>query len=122
MCQSGEKLKKLHSFVILRGLKGIAGDFFENPLGTFLSPIHLLPNCQISDNSDAQILRYHVTNGRTNERDSLGLNQLIAERPKTSISWNFGPQWPIFDSFGQNGQNGSFSKKRLEHFCRAYKP
>ena len=90
MCQSGEKLQNPNSFVILRGLKGIRGDseFFKNPLWTFLSPIHVLRNYQISDNSDVQILRYRVTDGRTNgrtdKRDSLGLNRLIAERPKSN--------------------------------------
>ena len=45
-----------------------------NPLGTFLSPIHVLPNCQISNNSDVQILIYRLTDeqtdGRTNVRET----------------------------------------------------
>ena len=49
--------------------------FFKNPLGTFLSRIQVLPNCQISENSDVQILRYRVTDertkGRTDERTNV---------------------------------------------------
>ena len=65
MCQSEEKLKKPHSFVILRGLKGIRRFrrfrfrrfFSENTCGTFLSPIHVLPNCKKLENSNAQFWR-----------------------------------------------------------------
>ena len=40
---------------------------------------------QISDDSDVQILRYRVTDEWTDKRDSLGLNRLIAERPKIRL-------------------------------------
>ena len=34
--------------------------FFTNMVTMFLSPIHVLPNCQISENSDVRILRSGV--------------------------------------------------------------
>ena len=63
------KVEKPHSFVILRGLKGLEEikNFLKNPLGTFLSPIHVLPNCQISENSEVPILRYRVTDEQRTE-------------------------------------------------------
>ena len=67
MWQSGERLKKPHSFVILRGLKGIRDkDFFSKiRLEHFC---HILSNCQISEKSNERISRKGVANGRTNER------------------------------------------------------
>ena len=44
-----------------------------------MSPIHVLPNFQISENSDMQILGYRITNERMNKRDSLGLIRLRRE-------------------------------------------
>ena len=53
--------------------KRIKGDyrrlrFKKNPLGTFLSPIHVLPNCKVSEKSNEQFLRNCVTGGCTNGR------------------------------------------------------
>ena len=55
----GRKDEKPHSFVILRGVKGLEEikNFFENPFGTFLSPIHVLSNCQVSEKSNEQFPR-----------------------------------------------------------------
>ena len=67
MNQSEEKWENL----IFEGIKGDWRGlkvYLKNLLGKFLSPIHLLPNYQILDNSDVQILRYRVTDGRTDER------------------------------------------------------
>ena len=36
MCQFGEKLKKPHSFVILRGLKGIRGNYYSKPFQNYI--------------------------------------------------------------------------------------
>ena len=58
------KVEKPHSFVILIGLKGIK-NFFKNPLGTFLLPIHVLPNCKVSEKV--------MNSFRENECDSLGI-------------------------------------------------
>ena len=83
MCQSGEKLKSPLFF----HFKSVKGDyrrlryFLKNPLGTFLSPIHVLLTCKVSEKSNERFSRNCVTDGRTNERtnermderDSLGL-------------------------------------------------
>ena len=53
--------------------------FFKNPLGTILSPIHVLLNCKVSEKSNVWFSRYCVTNERTDGRDSLGLQQLRRE-------------------------------------------
>ena len=51
-------------------------------------------------------------------------NERIAKKMwKTSIFGHFGPKRPILDSFWPKwAKRDFFSKKRLEHFCRAYKP
>ena len=71
MCQSGENFKKPHSFVILRGLKGIK-NIFEKSSWNILSPIHFLSNCQISEKSNERISRKGVANGRTDEQTDEG--------------------------------------------------
>ena len=39
--------------------------FFENPLGTFLSPIHVLPNCKVSE----KVMNgFREISGRTDEQ------------------------------------------------------
>ena len=49
--QSEEKWENLIFEGIKGGLKGIKG-LIQNPLETFLSPIHVLPNCQVSGKSN----------------------------------------------------------------------
>ena len=50
--RSGEKLKKPHSFAILRGLKGIRGDkeFFQKSGWNIFVTFHVLPNCKVTKN------------------------------------------------------------------------
>ena len=72
-----------------RGLREIKS-FFKIPLVTFLSPIHVLHKCQISENYDVRILRYRVTgtDEQMNERTDLIPQvsfRLNAERPKNSL-------------------------------------
>ena len=55
--------------------------FFKKALGTFLSRLQALTNCQVSEKSNERFSRNCVTDertdertdGRTDERDSLGL-------------------------------------------------
>ena len=54
----------------------------ENPLGTFLSPIHILSNCQVSEKLEERAQRYFPTDGRAGGHDSLGLKQLHQETKK----------------------------------------
>ena len=42
--------------------------FFKNPLGTFLSQMHILSKCQISEKSNERISRKAVANGQTDGR------------------------------------------------------
>ena len=46
------------------GLKEIK-NFFENQLGTILSPIHVLPNCKKLENSNARFWRKTGTRRQT---------------------------------------------------------
>ena len=43
-----------------------------------MSPIHVLPNCKVSEKSNERFSR----NGRTDERDSLGVQRLRRETKK----------------------------------------
>ena len=62
-------MKNLILWTFLRGLKDTK-KFFKNPLGKFLSTIHLL-TAKLTEHSDVRILRYHVTDGQRKGRDSL---------------------------------------------------
>ena len=113
------------------------GIFFKKVLGTFFSRLQALTNCKVSEKQDDVLedISGH-TYARTYGRDSLGLQQLRRETKKlgnynewiaknmrkTSIFGNFGPKGPILDSYWPKWAKPNFSKKRLEHFCRAYKP
>ena len=85
---SGEKLKNSHFLVIFRGLNGIRYEecFSKIRLEPFLLPIHVLPKCQISENSDVRILNYPVTDEQTNGRDSLGLFSANCQETKKLYS------------------------------------
>ena len=75
------------------------------------------------------------TDERMDERDSLGLQRLRRETKKLANSneriakkkcenlhfEHFWPKRPIFEVFGQNGQNRNFFKKVLGTFFRSYK-
>ena len=75
--QIWRKVEKPHSFIILRGLKGIRGDFFENLLEHFcrLSMFYLTAKFQKKVMNGFRETA-SLTDERTNERDSLGLQQL----------------------------------------------
>ena len=50
-------------------------------------------------------------------------NEWIAKKCENLHFWQFGPKWPILDSFWPKwAKREFFSKKRLVHFSRAYKP
>ena len=51
--------------------------FFKKALGTFLSPIHVLPNCKVSEKSNEQFSRNCVTYERTDGQTRL----LRSQRP-----------------------------------------
>ena len=65
--------------------------YFKNPLGTFLSPIHVLPNCKVSEKSNERFSRNCVTDERTDERTNGRTNVIpqvsndFVERPKTVV-------------------------------------
>ena len=46
------------------GLEEIIVVFVENPLGTILSRIHVLPNCKVSEKSYERFSSNRVTYGR----------------------------------------------------------
>ena len=76
--------------------------FFKKAIGTFFSLLKALINCKVSENSNEGIPR---------------------KMRKPSIFGHFGPKWPILDSFWPKwAKREFFSKKRLEHFSRTYKP
>ena len=78
------------------------GIFFQKAFGTFFSLLKALINCKVSEKSNEGIPR---------------------KMQKTSICGHFGQKWPILDSFWPKwAKQDFFSKKRLEHFFRLYKP
>ena len=78
---------------------GKTGIFFKKAFGTFFSLLKALIKCKVSEKSNEGIPR---------------------KMRKTSIFGHFGP---ILDSFWPKwAKQEFFSKKRLEHFSRAYKP
>ena len=65
---------------------GKTGIFFQKALGTFLSRLQALTNCNVSEKSNERFSSNRVTDvrthGGTNERESLGLQQLRRETKK----------------------------------------
>ena len=81
---------------------GETGFFFKKAFGTFFSLLKAIINCKVSEKSNEGIPR---------------------KMRKTSIFGHFGQKWPILDSFWPKwAKQDFFSKKRLEHFFRLYKP
>ena len=81
---------------------GKTGIFFKKAFGTFFSLLKAIINCKVSEKSNEGIPR---------------------KMRKTSIFGHFGPKWPILESFWPKwAKREFFSKKRLEHFSRTYKP
>ena len=89
--------RKVEKSAIFCHFKRIKGDkrrlriFFKNPLGTFLSPIHVLLNCKVSIKSNERFSINCVTNERTDGRTDGWTNvipqvsfRLTAERPKSN--------------------------------------
>ena len=78
--------------------------FFENPLGTFLWPIHVLPNCKVSEKSNERFSRncvtYERTNGRTDGRTNVipQVSNDFVERPPKNL--HFQAFWAKKDNFG----------------------
>ena len=81
---------------------GKTGIFFKKAFGPFFSLLKALIKCKVSEKSNEGIPR---------------------KMRKTSIFGHFGPKCPILDSFWPKwAKREFFSKKRLEHFSRTYKP
>ena len=72
------KVEKAHSFVILRRLKGMRGDS-KIRLEHFCCLSMFYLTAKFQKKSNEQFSRNCVTYERTNERDSLGLQQLRRE-------------------------------------------
>ena len=74
MSRSEEKLKKPHSLVILRGLKGISKIRLEHFWRLSMFYLTLKFQKKLMNGFRETVWRTDErTNGRTNERDSLGL-------------------------------------------------
>ena len=62
---------------------GKTGIFFKKALGSFFSHLQALTNCKVSEKSNERFLSNRVTYGRTygrtDERESLGLQRLRRE-------------------------------------------
>ena len=60
-------------FWTIFGQNGQNGKFFKKALGKFLLCLHALTNCKVSEKSNERFSSNRVTDVRTNERESLGL-------------------------------------------------
>ena len=94
---------------------GKTGIFFKKALGTFFSRLQALTNCKVSEKSNERFSSNSVTDarthGRTDARESLGLQRLRRET-KNANRLQF---WTVFWS---KLQNGEIIKKALGRFCR----
>ena len=80
-------LGKNGQFWTVFGQNGQNGNFFKKALGTFFSHLQALTNCNVSEKSNERFssnrmtygLRDARTHGRTDARESLGLQRLRRE-------------------------------------------
>ena len=71
----GPKMQIMEFF----GQNGQKGNFFKKALGKFLSRLQAITNCKVSEKSNERFSSNCVTDGRTNGRESLGLQRLHRE-------------------------------------------
>ena len=83
-----EKCEKPPFFWTVFWPKWAKWDFFKKALGTFLSRLQALNNCKVSEKSNERFSSNRVTDGRTNGRESLGLQRLRRETKNQTIPMN----------------------------------
>ena len=70
---------KMANFGQFLAKMGKTGIFFKKEVGTFFLRLQALTNCKVSEKSNERFSSNRVTYGRTDGRESLGLQRLRRE-------------------------------------------